>query len=123
MRKLHSIADEIDQNLVEPYGIANQNPVKFFSNGIIQRDIFLFRLISKSADQGWNEVRKIETDFLKFQFSGFNGREIQKIVDDEFQVFRRVTNSIQIRLLFGCVSVLSKQIRHAGNSVDRSSDL
>ncbi len=66
-----------------------------------------------------DEVAQVERGFIQLQPAGFDLREIQHIVDDRQQSFRRRSHDMNILALFGREIGVENQLSHAQYPVHR----
>src|SRR3984957_2736953 len=123
VRELDGVADEIDEDLAQPHRIAPHGAgyVEIDGTGQLQP----LRMGSAGEDLAgfFDGFAQAEFDALELEFSGFDLREIQDVVDDLQQRFGRMRNGFREVALPRRELGRLQQFRHAHDSIHRRTDL
>ena len=86
--KLDRIADEVDQNLAKPEGIAP----KIFRDVLIdlegEFDVLTLEVLGVNGDEVVNDIFDLEFDLFDGHFSRFNFGEVQNVLNQHHQMLR-----------------------------------
>src|SRR5262249_55488911 len=84
-RELAGIAQEIEQNLLEPHGVRGERAqvlLRFDNEG----GLVLLRKLSRGANDLVKKPRQIHRLGVEFELAGFDLREVEYLVDEAQQV-------------------------------------
>src|SRR5262249_58798427 len=100
-RKLDRVADEIDNHLPQPAGVANQMIGNIRLD--VAGDLQAFRVAAKR--QGLDAIAEVlaqdERDILEVQFLRLDLREVEDVVDEAQERVARGSDRLQIAALLG----------------------
>src|SRR5215471_550468 len=123
VRKLDRVADQIDNHLPQPAGVANQmiGNIRLDVAGNLQA----FGVATKS--QGLDAIAEVvaqnEGDFLEIQFLRLDLREVEDVVDEAQESATRGFDRLQIAALLGAQVGVQGKLGHPDDSVHRRANL
>src|SRR5262249_2449362 len=123
VRKLDRVADQIDNHLPQPAGVANQmiGNIRLDVAGNLQA----FGVATKS--QGLDAIAEVvaqnEVDFLEIQFLRLDLGEVEDVVDEAQERVTRGLDRLQIAALLGAQVGVQGKFGHPDDSVHRRANL
>ena len=120
--ELEGVADQVDQDLPDPRRIPQQPPRQPGAAREIQRQRTLTGLPAQRLQGLVEQSGEIERDRLDQELAGLDLREIEQVVDDHQQAFRRSMGHFYEAALLGVLGTLKRDLGHAENAGHRRSD-
>src|SRR6266849_281819 len=123
IREFDGIADKIDKHLPEPSRIADDSirqAVRYVA------DEFDFLLVSTQRQKTQtvsNALAETEIDRAELQFSGFDFRKIQDVVEDRHQRVGGSFDSSEVVALLVAELGVESEVGHSDDAVHRRADL
>ncbi|MBV6470895.1 MAG: hypothetical protein NBKEAIPA_02820 [Nitrospirae bacterium] len=87
LRKFDRVAEEIQDNLAQPYRISLEIERDCCRDVLRQTEVFAPGRLAEQFQGFIQELRKIEIHRLQFQFAGFDFGEVQNVIDDGQECF------------------------------------
>lgn len=121
--ELDGVADQVGEDLLQPLRVALQ-----LDRGIPvdQADQFQLLLVGGRSQHGQgvlDQVAEIEREVFQNQLAGLDLREIEDLVDDPQQAFRRFLDGREVVLLARAEFALLQQVGETEDAVERGADL
>src|SRR5690606_17011054 len=117
VRKLHRVTDQVDQNLVQPDRVAEQQRIEFLVDRTSKLQFLLTCLVGKCVQQGREQVVEIERYLLKFQLTRLNSGKVEQVINDYLQIFSRVSDGAEVHLLLVRGLAMAEKRSHPRNAV------
>ena len=115
--KLHCIAEEIDENLLDAYGVAYAQPARAWRHTGKQVDAFGSRTGSKEIDRILHEIDQRKGLKVEFDSARLDLGEIEHVIDDGQQGITAPADGLDEIELFGVQRSVQEQIGHADNGI------
>ena len=117
------IAEEIEEDLPDPAGVAAQQRRYLGLDPQLQSQALVARARLDHRDDPLQEVLQIEIDAVELEAPCLHPREIENVVDDGEQRLARIVDRFHQPLLLLAERRLEQQARHADDPVHRLADL
>src|SRR5580658_5432009 len=101
MRELDGVVDEVHNDLAQPVGVANKVAGNVRAPVAPQFDALFGGSNSKRSNSGPKTVAHVEADRMQFQTARFDLREIENVIEDREERYRRTLHRFEIDPLFG----------------------
>ncbi len=121
--KLHRIAGEIDQDLLQPHRIAAQDQRQGRIDTIYHFQPFFGGTIANQVVQTFKNLIEIEIADVQNQLAGLDLGKIQDVVDDTEQMLRGSADLAQLLALFGLQCGILQQVGQTNDRIHRRADL
>ena len=121
--ELHRVAQQVQQDLPQSQRVANNRRRDIRRQVTQQLQFFLRRAQGHGAKCAGRDLRDPARDLVETQLPGFNFREIENVVDDPEQRFRRPLSSRQVLPLLHRKVRFQRQLRHAQHAIHRRANL
>ncbi len=121
--ELDGVADQVDEDLAQPLGVAEDGGGHVRLDPPRQVDAFAMRGERQAGQALAQQGPDVERRPIQLQASRFDLREVEDVVDDPQQRRRRAADGVEIVPLIGRQRRRREQFRHAQHAVHRRADL
>src|SRR6202035_2772339 len=118
--KLDRVIGEIDQDLAKSHGIPDQMIRHIWGNVGHEFEALLIGANTERLEQPANAIAQAEIDRLEYQFTSFDFRKIENVVNQTEQRVRGAFYHPKIFALIAAQSRFEREIGHADDAIHRS---
>ena len=98
--KLDGVGQQVQHHLANTYRITHQRPGQVLIHPHFQCQAFLPGTAAEHVDEVVQGFPQVERNGFQFHLAGFHGGDVQQVVNDGREVFRRAQQGIHILPLF-----------------------
>jgi hypothetical protein len=123
VRELDGVADEVQQHLPQPPGVAPERPRHVGRERRRERKVLLARAGREKRRDAPDHGAQVEVGFLQLELAGFHLREVEDVVQDGEQRLARVSDDFHLAALGRVERRVEQQMNHAEHAVHGGADL
>ena len=121
-RKLDGVVDEVTEHLAQADGVADQDFGNLLVNEVADFEFPVGGLRGEQVQRFFDGVFEVERLVLQFQFSGFDFRKIENVVDDGQEGFAAGAYGVDGVALVVVKGRFEQEAGHTDDAIHRSAD-